>query len=157
MLQSGSSPTFMTTNVAQGMRATSEPFNGSPAAEFTTGKPTPFSLEFNLNEPKLMAVYVDDVVRNTGHARIGDASLQADLTNPAGLLQAECTGGQGHDDIVVSVDVVTSVSARVESPLSDDDAIVFDLNRRCCVHDLNRMNENDQGPAVSLGAPCGAG
>ena len=92
------------------------------------------SFQLNLNETKFMVVHVDDVMRNTSLPRIRDARLQLDVAHTARLYQAQCSGSQRHDHVVMKVNMVTSVRARRKPPLCDDDAIVVDLDKGGCIH-----------------------
>lgn len=47
------------------------------------------SFEFNLNEPKLEVICIDNIVCNTGHTCIRCAGLKLHLTNPDLLVQPQ--------------------------------------------------------------------
>lgn len=84
--------------------------------------------QFDLDKPEFKCVGVDDVVRDAALASVGLALLQLDLAGTIGLFQPELSGGQGNHDIVVCMDVVAGLGARLEAPFGHGDPVVLDLH-----------------------------
>ena len=60
----------------------------------------------HLEEPHLPVPGVDDIVLDAGFASVGDTRLEVGAARDAvGLLQEKAAVGQGHDDVVVGMDM----------------------------------------------------
>jgi hypothetical protein len=94
------------------------------------------SNQLDLDEAKFEGIGVDDIVRDTGGARIGRACLEANLPRAGRFLQSQYPAHERHDDIVMRVHVVSGIGSGCKAPLGDDDSAVSDLYQRGRFHNL---------------------
>jgi hypothetical protein len=94
------------------------------------------SNQLDLDEAKFESIGVDDIVRDSGGARIGRACLEANLPRAGRFLQSQYPAHERHDDIVMRVHMVSGIGSGRKAPLGDDDSAVSDLYQRGRFHKL---------------------
>ena len=90
------------------------------------------NLELDLDEDNLLLAVVDDVVLDSGPAKVGVAVRKVGRALHPALVENQRSGGQRHYDVVELVPMLAGGGTSMEAPLGHTDTVVVDLDCGDC-------------------------